>query len=59
MWLLAATFLALEAIIDSGWALGAARLRPLLARHGRLRARLTGAVLIAAGAGLAAARGGK
>jgi threonine/homoserine/homoserine lactone efflux protein len=59
IWLLAATFLALEAIIDSGWALLAARLRPVLARHGRLRNRVTGAALIAASAGLAAARGGR
>lgn len=56
VWLLAASFLALAAVIDSGWALLAGRLRPLLARHGRLRNRLTGAALIAAGAGLAAAR---
>jgi threonine/homoserine/homoserine lactone efflux protein len=58
LWLLAATFLALAAMIDSGWALGAARLRPLLSRHARLRGRVTGAILIAAGAGLAAARRG-
>jgi len=58
VWLLAATFLALAAAIDSGWALLAGRLRPLLTRHGRTRNRLTGAVLIAAGAGLAAARRG-
>ncbi len=58
IWLLTATFLALAAVIDSGWALLAGRLRPLLSRHGRARNRLTGAVLIAAGAGMAAARRG-
>jgi threonine/homoserine/homoserine lactone efflux protein len=58
LWLLAATFLALAALIDSGWALLAGRLRGVLAGHARLRGRLTGAVLIAAGAGLAAARRG-
>jgi threonine/homoserine/homoserine lactone efflux protein len=59
IWLLAATALAIAAAVDSGWALLAARLRPLLSRHQRARNRLTGAVLIAAGAGLALARGGK
>ncbi|MGH7022941.1 MAG: LysE family translocator [Caulobacteraceae bacterium] len=59
IWLLAATSLVIAAVVDSGWALAAARLRPLLSRHGRLRNRVTGAVLIAAGAGLAAARGGR
>jgi len=59
MWLLAATFLALAAMIDSGWAILAARLRPLLTRHGTLRNRISGAALIAAGAGLAVARGGR
>lgn len=58
-WLLAASFLAIAVVIDSGWALLAGRLGPLLSRHGVLRNRLTGAVLIAAGAGLAVARGGK
>jgi len=59
IWLLAVTFVVIAAAVDSGWALLAARLRPLLFRHARLRNRLTGAVLIAAGAGLAAARGGR
>jgi threonine/homoserine/homoserine lactone efflux protein len=59
IWVLAMTFIAIAAIVDSGWALLAGRLRPLLSRHGVLRNRLTGAVLIAAGAGLAAARGGR
>ena len=58
-WLLAVTFLAIAVVVDSGWALLAARLRPLLSRHETLRNRLTGAVLIAAGAGLALARGGE
>jgi threonine/homoserine/homoserine lactone efflux protein len=58
IWVLAATFLALEVAIDSGWALLAGRLRGFLSRHGRARNRLTGAALIAAGAGLAAARTG-
>jgi threonine/homoserine/homoserine lactone efflux protein len=58
LWLLAATFLVLAAVIDSGWALLAGRLRGALAGHARLRGRLTGAVLIAAGAGLAVARRG-
>ncbi|HWD67248.1 MAG TPA: LysE family translocator [Caulobacteraceae bacterium] len=58
-WLLAGTFLAIALVIDCGWALLAARLRPLLTRHETLRNRITGAVLIAAGAGLALARGGE
>jgi threonine/homoserine/homoserine lactone efflux protein len=58
IWLLAATFLALAAVIDIGWALLAGRLRPLLSRHRRTRSRLTGAALIAAGAGMAVARRG-
>jgi threonine/homoserine/homoserine lactone efflux protein len=58
-WLLAATFLSVAVIIDCGWALLAGRLRPLLSRHQMLRNRVTGAVLIAAGAGLALARGGE
>jgi threonine/homoserine/homoserine lactone efflux protein len=59
LWLLAATFLVLAAVIDCGWALLAGRLRGVLASHSRLRGRMTGAVLIAAGAGLAVARGGR
>lgn len=58
LWLLAATFLVLAAIIDSGWALLAGRLRFTLAAYGRWPARLTGGALILAGAGLAAARRG-
>jgi threonine/homoserine/homoserine lactone efflux protein len=59
LWLLAGTFLVIALVIDSGWALLAARLRPLLTRHETLRNRITGAILIAAGAGLALARGGE
>ena len=58
LWLLAGTFLVLAAVIDSGWALLSGRLRGVLASHTRLRGRLTGAVLIVAGAGLAVARRG-
>jgi len=43
-------------VMDSRWALFAARFRGMLAGHGRLRNRLTGGVFIAAGLGLAAAR---
>ncbi|MBV9735723.1 MAG: LysE family translocator [Acidisphaera sp.] len=58
MALLAATFLAVALIWDSAWALLAGRARALLAAHGRLRNRLTGGILIGAGAGLAAVRHG-
>lgn len=54
--LLSATFLAIAVTVDSGWALLAGRARPLLARRGRLRNRLTGGLLIGAAAGLAMAR---
>jgi threonine/homoserine/homoserine lactone efflux protein len=54
--MLAATFLAIALIVDSGWALLAARFRGLLAVNGRLRNRLTGGLLIGAGLGLALAR---
>lgn len=53
---LSATFLAVAAVFDSGWALMAGRLRRLLSPHGRLHNRLAGGALIAAGAGLALAR---
>jgi len=53
---LAATFLALAILIDSGWAVLAGRARFALARHGRLRNRLSGGLLIGAGIGLALAR---
>jgi homoserine/homoserine lactone efflux protein len=54
--LLAASFVVIAVTIDSGWALLAGRVRFLLARHGRLRNRLSGGLLIGAGLGLAAAR---
>ena len=53
--LLCATFLAVALLLDSGWAVLAGRLRPLLAAHGRLRNRLTGGLLVGAGVGLALA----
>lgn len=56
--LLAITFLVVALVVDSGWALLAARLRGLLAVNGRLRNRLTGGFLIGAGVGLAWARVG-
>jgi homoserine/homoserine lactone efflux protein len=56
--LLGATFLALAVLLDSGWALAAARARALLAARGRLRNRLCGGLLISAGVGLALARKG-
>jgi homoserine/homoserine lactone efflux protein len=54
--LLCATILVTAALVDSGWAVLAGRARGLLAARGRLRNRLTGGLLILAGAGLAAAR---
>jgi len=54
--LLAASFLTLAVVVDGGWALAAGRARFLLARHGRLRNRVSGGLLIGAGLGLALAR---
>jgi len=54
--LLAATFLALAAALDSLWALFAARFSRALRVNGRLRNRLTGGALMTAGVGLALAR---
>lgn len=54
--LLAATFLALAILVDGGWAVLAGRARHLLATRGRLRNRLTGGLLVGAGAALAMAR---
>lgn len=54
--LLAVTFLAVAIVLDSAWAVLAARLRGLLMAHVRLRNRLTGGLLIGAGVGLALAR---
>jgi len=50
---LAATFLVIAVSMDCLWALTASRSRPLLARAGRWRNRVTGGVLITAAAGLA------
>ncbi len=54
--LLAITFLVIGGGLDSLWALTASRTRPLLARAGRWRNRVTGGVLITAAAGLALVR---
>jgi len=56
MAILSVTFVAVAVVIDSGWALAAGRARGLVARFGRARNRLTGAILIGAAAGLALAR---
>jgi homoserine/homoserine lactone efflux protein len=56
MAILSLTFVAVALIIDSGWALLAARARSVVARFGRLRNRLTGTALIGAALGLALAR---
>lgn len=53
---LSVVFLLIAQLVDCGWALAAARVRPLLAGHGRLRNRATGAVLVGAGALLAVLR---
>lgn len=53
---LAAVFLILAIVIDSLWALAAARARAALAVRGRLRNRLSGGMLVGAGVGLALAR---
>jgi homoserine/homoserine lactone efflux protein len=53
---LTSTFLILAIVFDSGWAILAGRLRHLVAGYARLRHRLTGGVLLAAGLGLATAR---
>jgi threonine/homoserine/homoserine lactone efflux protein len=54
--LLAGTFLVLAVLLDGAWALLAGRLRRVLTLSGRLRHRLSGGFLIAAGLGLALAR---
>jgi homoserine/homoserine lactone efflux protein len=58
MAILSVTFVAIGLIVDSGWAFAGARARGLVARFGRARNRLTGAILVGAGAalGLALAR---
>jgi homoserine/homoserine lactone efflux protein len=53
---LSATFLALAVLVDGGWAVAAGRARGLLAPRGRLRNRLSGGLLVGAGAALALAR---
>ena len=54
--ILTATFLLLAVLLDGCWALAAGRARGLLARHGRLRNRISGGLLMGAGVGLALAR---
>jgi threonine/homoserine/homoserine lactone efflux protein len=54
--LLSAVFLAIALLVDSGWALAAARARGLLAGRGRLGNRLAGGILVGAGAALALLR---
>lgn len=56
MAILSVTFVAVALVIDSGWALMAARARGLVTRFGRARNRLTGTALIGAAIGLALAR---
>ena len=53
---LCGAFLALAIVIDSAWAFLAGRARGMLASRGRLRNRISGGVLIGAGAGLALTR---
>ena len=54
--LLAATFIAISVSLDGSWALIASHARKALACHGRLRNRITGGLLIAAGTALGVAR---
>lgn len=54
--ILCITFVAIAVALDSLWALLAGRLRRLLAVHGQWRNRITGGLLIGAGAGLAMVR---
>ena len=56
MAILSMAFVSTALVIDGGWALLAGRARPLIARFGRLRNRLTGMVLVGAAVGLALAR---
>ena len=53
---LSATFLALALLLDGTWAVLAGRARPFLVMRARLRNRVSGALLIGAGLGLALAR---
>jgi threonine/homoserine/homoserine lactone efflux protein len=54
--ILCATFLAIAALLDGGWAVLAGRARHLLGARPRLRNRLSGGLLMGAGLGLALAR---
>lgn len=56
MAILSVTFVAVALVIDSGWALMAARARGFVARFGRARNRLTGAILVGGALGLALVR---
>lgn len=56
VWVMCATYLVVAAVIDTLWALGAARVRGVLVGHGRLRNRISGGLLMGAGIGLALAR---
>ncbi len=56
VWVLCVTFVVVAAVIDSLWALVAARARGLLGGRGRLRNRISGGLLVGAGVGLALAR---
>ena len=58
--LLCASFLVIASLLDSGYALLAARIRHLIKseRGARIRNRVTGGLLIGAGLGLALARRG-
>ena len=54
--LLSATVLTMAVLVDGTWAVVAGRVRHLLAARGRLRNRMSGGVLVSAGAVLAVAR---
>ena len=54
--ILSLLFLVIALVVDSGWALAAARARGLLASRGRLGNRLAGGILIGAGGALALLR---
>ncbi len=56
MAILSVTFVTTALIIDGGWAILAGRARGILARFGRARNRVIGAVLVGAAVGLALAR---
>ncbi len=53
---LSVVFLAVAMLVDGGWAFLAGRVRGVLASRGRLRNRISGGLLISAGAVLALAR---